>query len=484
MKRALAERAKQSGLPNGVAPATPATEKPLPTGLLSSGPSASQTAAANSNSSNSTKAPLKIERNEGNASSSTAISPRSPRNPSSSPRPKKRLRESAVKLEEDEEDSNASAFYLRHQNRALGSELRSMKYSISRLERERDYRRLQCTQAVQSLNALQATWTQMEAALQCGQQPPPPSDAVPAAPATSSSAPVSTGSGMSVELIGALLDSLATLGTMTPNKNRRRIKGDDDEEDVSSAEDADSQGGADSMDVEIAEKQHLDDLLRITDNIAKRAATLQRWIWSLLQRVQGSPNAPALDLSDISQQQVIALKAKNKSLKAKLKEIARSRDEMCLSEKRVRRGLYRLAAGRVQLKEVLKAIASSDEDKDAAAAWMEAPSQISPVTTASANASMAMSADAVKSESGTDDGAAKGASQNAQVHKQIADLEQVASAREEQIKQVRNSGSPLVLPGILLLTMSFTFLRVLSLYHSTTLESIVACRKGGSSQKN
>jgi len=435
MKRALAERAKQSGLPNGVAPATPATVKPLPTGSLSSATSESQTAAANSSSS-STKAPLKIERNEGNSSSS-AISPRSPRNPSSSPRPKKRMRESVVKLEEeDEEDSNASAFYLRHQNRALASELRSLKYALSRLERERDYRRSQCTQAVQSLNALQATWTQMEAALQCGQPPPPPSDAVAGAPATSSSAPVSTGSGMSVELIGALLDSLATLGATTANKKRRRIKGDDDGEDASSAEEAESQFGDDFMDVDVAEKQHLDDLLRITDNIAKRAATLQRWIWSLLQRVQGSPDAPALDLSDESQQQVITLMAKNKSLKAKLKEISRSRDEMCESEKRVRRGLYRLAAGRVQLKEVLKAIATSDEDKEAAAAWMEAPPQIAPLTTASSSASLVKSAIAEKSESGTDDGAAIGGLQNAEVHKQIADLEQVASARDEQIKQL------------------------------------------------
>jgi hypothetical protein len=454
MKRALAERAKQSGLPNGVAPATPATAKPLPTGSLSSGTSSSQTPVLNSSSS-STKAPLKIERNEGNASSS----PRS----AASPRPKKRMRESVVKLEEeDEEDSNSSAFFLRHQNRALASELRSMKYTRSRLERERDYRRSQCMQAVQSLNALQATWTQMEAALQCGQPPPPASDAAAAAPATSSSAPVSTGSGMSVELIGALLDSLAALGTMTPNKSRRRIKGGDDGVDTSSAEErGESHGDDDFMDVDVAEKQHLDDLLRITDNIAKRAAALQRWIWSLLQRVQGSPNVSALEISDQAQQQVITLKAKNKSLKAKLKEIARSRDEICESEKRVRRGLYRLAAGRTQLKEVLKAIATSDEDKEAAVAWMEAPTQISPVLTASANVSLAKSAASEKSESATDDVVAKSASQNAQVHKQIADLEEVASTRDEQIKQVRNRGSPLFLPGISLLTILFTFFMVL-----------------------
>lgn len=434
MKRALAERAKQSGLPNGVGPSAPATEKPLTSvPPPSSGTSGRQAPVSNS-SSNAMKAPLKIERHEPAAPSSSNAA-RSPRNSSASPRPKKRMRESVVKLEEeDEEDANASAFYLRHQNHALASELRSMKFNLSRLERERDYRRSQCTQAVQCLNAVEATWSQMEAALQCVQPPSLVKAASPPATSSSSaSAPVSTGSGMSVELIGALLDSLAALGSMSSDKSRRRMNGDDGE-DSSSVE---ANGGVgDSTDIDASEKQHLDDMRRITDNIEKRAATLQNWIWSLLQRVESSSNASMEKLSDEAQQQVVALKAKNKSLKSKLKEVSRSRDEMFESEKRVRRGLYRLAAGRVQLKEVLKAIATSDEDKEAAAAWMEAPPP-APVLSPSVSATVAKPGAAVKSEPGATNDSKKDSKENAEIQKQIADLETVTSARDEQIQQVR-----------------------------------------------
>jgi hypothetical protein len=40
------------------------------------------------------------------------------------------------------------------------------------MEKERDSRRKQCHAANQALQALESTWTQMEVALQLGQQPP------------------------------------------------------------------------------------------------------------------------------------------------------------------------------------------------------------------------------------------------------------------------------------------------------------------------
>ena len=72
------------------------------------------------------------------------------------------------------------------------------------------------------------------------------------------------------------------------------------------------------------------------------------------------------------------VEAENIKLQELVKELTRSRDEMVESDRRVRRGLYRLAAGRVKLKEVLKAVANADDDKESAAAWME-------TTTASAS---------------------------------------------------------------------------------------------------
>jgi E3 ubiquitin-protein ligase BRE1 len=451
MKRALAERAKQSGRPNGVAPASPAPEKPMTSAPThSSAPSSNSTpkVKASSSSTSLSQLPPKTMQIAKNESSSSAPSAR----PSSaSPRPKKRLRESVVKLEdEDEDDSNASAFYLRHQNRALASELRSFKNELSRLSREREYRRSQCSKAVQSLNALQATWTQMEAALQYGQQPPPPAagqnEANLASPSTSfaaavAAAPLSTGSGTSVELIGALLDSLAALGTTMPGKRRRRIKqeGDEDEDmdGTSSSGENEEEDHAPSAEMLMdgADTQQLDDLLRITDNVAKRATTLQRWIWSLLQRLEGTDaSLAAAEAGQLNQEQVARFKAKNKTLKAQLKELARSRDEMTASDKRVRRGLYRLAAGRVQLKEVLKAIVISDEDKEAAAAWLEVTP--TPVVAIASSGTSATPASAVKSEGDEKEGLVNSA-KVAQMKKQISDVEQLASARDEQIKKVR-----------------------------------------------
>lgn len=428
MKRALAERAKQSGLPNGVGPASPKPEISIPShNRASEGPSSSINGHVSIPLSTSS-APLKVN--------SSSVS--SPTPPSASPRPKKRLREPAVRLEDEEEDdSNASAFYLRHQNRALASELRMLKYQQQRLERERDYRRSQSSKAVQSLNSLQATWTQMEAALQFG-QPPPEADMsgdVTMATITSNGAQASTGSGSSVELIGALLDSLATLGATTPSKRKGRIREEGEGDDSSSASEHQDFAPGDFM--ETGDAHQLDDLLRITDNVSKRAATLQRWIWSLLQRVDSSAEGGHRDSIESTgelQGEVAKLKAKNKTLKAQLKELATSRDEMSDSNKRARRGLYRLAAGRVKLKEVLKAIVVSDEDKEAAASWMEATPVVPAVV---ASIPTTATVPSIKGENG-DKLSPENAARIATLTKQVTDLEQVAQARDEQIKNVRD----------------------------------------------
>eukprot|EP00980_Cylindrotheca_fusiformis_P001450 scaffold345_cov134-Cylindrotheca_fusiformis.AAC.61 len=427
MKRALAERAKQSGLPNGVGPASPSPEFPISSNDRSEGPSSGSNGHAPVPSSSS--APMKIH-----SSSTTSSKP-----PSASPRPKKRLRESSAKLDDEEEDdSNASAFFLRHQNRALASELRMLKYQLQRLERERDYRRSQSSKAVQTLNSLQATWTQMEAALQSGQLPPPAdnddlSGGSMEAGGHPNGARASTGSGSSVELIGALLDSLAALGATTPSKRKGRIREEGEDDDSSST--SEYQGTTPREFMEEGDARQLDDLLRITDNVSKRAATLQRWIWSLLQRVKssaGEGHSGANDSVVRLQQQVAKLKAKNKTLKAQLKEVATSRDEMTNSDKRVRRGLYRLAAGRVQLKEVLKAIVVSDEDKEAAAAWMESTPVVPATTTSAPTTSSAPTAERGNGDKSSPEDAA----QIVTLTKQVADLEEVAQARDEQIRKL------------------------------------------------
>jgi hypothetical protein len=435
MKRALAARAKQGGLPNGVGSASPKPETPMPSSQeRSSDSSLNGPVPVPSSSSSAPLEALKISASHGKASSAPTPPPFSV-----SPRPKKRMRESTVKLEEEEDDdSDASAFYLRHQNRALASQLRMLKYQLTRLERERDYRRTQSSKAVQNLNSLQATWTQMESALQCG-QPSPPENSDSGADRSDSTTivPASTGSGSSVELIGALLDSLAALGATTAGKKKTRIR-EEREDDDSSCSSSDMQEetypSAELMDE--GDSPYLDDLLRITDNVSRRAGALQRWIWSLLQRAESSSTSEGPDANSSTMQnlqKLAHLKAKNKTLKAQLKEMSRSRDQMSDSDKRVRRGLYRLAAGRVKLKEVLKAIVVSDEDKEAAASWMEVTPAVPAVITSVAKT---IASAAATKETAGEKPSAENIEQIATLSKQVTDLEQVAKARDDQIKKV------------------------------------------------
>jgi E3 ubiquitin-protein ligase BRE1 len=402
MKRALAERAKQSGLPNGSGPSEPEAGEPVVQPDLDNG--------------GDSNVPLTA-----NTTSGTSV------------RHKKRLRESVIKLEEeDEDDSNANAFYLRHQNRALASELRQMKYQLTRLEHEREIRRVQCTRALQNLNALHATWSQLEEALKCRQSSCTDAEKLTEGP---SSAPLSTGSGSSVELVGALFNALAALGS----NGIPRIKSDVDM-DVDDSDEDDLQlpeplaiGEEDEED-DPGYQEELAALMGITSNISKRANTLQGWILALLHRIENGATAASSGLSDqvhAAQQQVARLRAKNKTLKAQIQELARSRDELQESDKRVRRGLYRLASNRVQLKEVLKAIVSCDEDKDAATEWMEFGGGHAISTTNAAPAS-AM----VKSEDSGVKQSPVSSEEVARLQKKILDLEQVASSRDDQIKMV------------------------------------------------
>lgn len=162
MKRALAQRAKESGHPNGLAPPV----------------------VVSSNSSGEHEPPTKLTRVEEDEEALTPISvPSQPEKiPTPSPRgdlPKssssdkismKRQRANAGSDLDEEEDK--SAFYLKHQNSALASELKQLQYQFKLLEKERDSRRQHCDEANQALHALESTWTQMEVALQLGQQPP------------------------------------------------------------------------------------------------------------------------------------------------------------------------------------------------------------------------------------------------------------------------------------------------------------------------
>jgi hypothetical protein len=251
-------------------------------------------------------------------------------------------------------------------------------------------------------------------------------------------------------MIGALINSLSRLGTS--NEIRiSRIKGVTDGEGEQTTNDCvmeedkmDVDGGQAAVESESTEeKQVSQDLSRVTESIAVRAAGLQSLIWSLMQKVDKSQLlkgeicfAPpsSLELEDI----VTRLQTENSILQEKIEELGRSRDEISESDRRVRRGLYRLAAGRVQLKEVLKAVASADEDREAAEAWMETTSAniAGPSLTESESSSTGIKSAGDKVKLDNDCENKVSSEEVAQLTKQVADLKEVAYARDQQIKKV------------------------------------------------
>lgn len=161
MKRALAERAKQSetaaphnGLPPVQVPSEQPSRKLARIDEEQSPPSEQQQ-----------QVKVKVEPITV-PSQVTSTTPR----PSPHGTPREAERRSSLKrqrpAEEEEGDGESSAFYLKHQNSALASELKGLHYQLRLLEEERNIRRQQCHEAGQALQALESTWTQMEVALQ------------------------------------------------------------------------------------------------------------------------------------------------------------------------------------------------------------------------------------------------------------------------------------------------------------------------------
>jgi hypothetical protein len=177
MKRALAERAKQqsetghaaTASANGLGPAAPVA-------VTSAGqPPRKIPRVENKNGGQQAPPQQRVVKAEPitipSQQASTTTTPRP--SPSGTPREKrtsmKRQRSNAALAAEEEDDS--SGFYLKHQNKALASELKGLQYQLRLLEKERNLRRQQCHDAGEALQALENTWTQMEVALQLGTPP-------------------------------------------------------------------------------------------------------------------------------------------------------------------------------------------------------------------------------------------------------------------------------------------------------------------------
>mmetsp|Transcript_15014 Transcript_15014/g.22917 ORF Transcript_15014/g.22917 Transcript_15014/m.22917 type:complete len:900 (+) Transcript_15014:169-2868(+) len=412
MKRALAHRAKHD--PNGLAPSvtSPSSQPPLKIAKVEdNGDKSQQTSTEASEAPSGSKisndiissSTAKSVKNSNGMDSSnpnkTASSARTGSSSSvSTPRGKnsmKRQRMSQAAVEDNEEKENSS-FFLKHQNAALASELKQLTYQFNLLEKERKFRRNQCNEANQALHSLEATWTAMEVALQLGQQPPEDEDGEEGKKSVAVDTPRSTGTGESVELIGALLDSLAAIAK--DSKTLQKESGDDNQ---------------------------LYDVERIATLISKRATALQRWIWGLLKKVTSedeSGKKPLLKLAKL-EAKISTLKSQCREYSEKIEELSKCRDDAISSERRVRRGLYRLNAGRMKLEEVMKAIDSEDRD-----------GPMSPLKLEELEIETTPSTDILPVND--DGGQIVNNDELRKLQKQIRDLEEIASAKQKQIEQL------------------------------------------------
>jgi len=305
-------------------------------------------------------------------------------------------------VEDDSEEKENSCFFLKHQNAALASELKQLRYQFTLLEKERNFRRTQCKDANQALHSLEATWRAMEVALQLGQQPPQDEEAI-GKTVVSDDVPRSSGTGESVELIGVLLDSLATI--MKDGK-------------------LEQQGSKNDKHIE-----QLYDIKRMSALVSKRATALQRWIWDLLKKVitrDESGKHPLLKLAKL-EAKISSLKAQSRNYQKQIVELSKCRDDAISSEMRVRRGLYRLSVGRMKLDEVMKSIEIEDEDKSASMVKFE---ETSPPQSARHSP---IKNDVNQEEERTE---IVDTDQLAQLQKRIRDLEEISSAKEKHIEQL------------------------------------------------
>lgn len=204
-----------------------------------------------------------------------------------------------------------------------------------------------------------------------------------------------------MELVGVLLDSLASLGKVPETVSDNNLM------------DSDT-------------RNELRDMKRTASAISQRAATLQKWIWTLLRRVNSPETHGAVIHAASLMGQVAALKGQCRELEARVAELATTRDEAINSDRRVRRGLYRLASGRMKLEEVLKAVEDDDKDGNAAMFAMEIAEEVSSNERAAAT-----------TVAGDEKGEVVDEVHVVQLKKQLQDLEEIASSRESQIEQVR-----------------------------------------------
>lgn len=187
----------------------------------------------------------------------------------------------------------------------------------------------------------------------------------------------SSGKGDSVETVPALVASLVRLAEAPPILPPPAMGGDSSsgaqqkkEEGEDTAMEIDGGNAivrvANAKEIERQEAQYaradLADLSRSAASIASRADALRNALVPLLRNALASASATVDKLSAVDpllepsslRRDIAALQNQLGEKESRLAELTFARDEAAQGERRVRRGLYRLASGRMKLSDVIK----------------------------------------------------------------------------------------------------------------------------------
>lgn len=195
----------------------------------------------------------------------------------------------------------------------------------------------------------------------------------------------------------------------------------------------------------VEEKRQLQEMDDFATNIAARAAILRDGVLGLLRNYSMSQGVSSNIDAALLKEQIALLESELELSESRLEEMAQTRNEAVASERRVRRGLYRLASGRMTVDDVLKAV----EKDDNGVSFMETLAMIDGMnsnrgglfspdgTTAMVTSSDQAFSSPAHSAAAADSPAAN-AEEVAQMKKSLQDVQAIADERDKMIVDVSN----------------------------------------------
>ena len=186
--------------------------------------------------------------------------------------------------------------------------------------------------------------------------------------------PASTGAGSDVETISLLTATLSSLAAINTSANESKppqsqpsnglgllsnVVAAEMTREETHAQSSGSQRSLEEVDSD-EEQTYLTTLAQVTKGFSDRCVSFQSGLLEVVrQMTQRLPHGISSEHNDLFaagalQKQIAKLELTCQDLELRIKDLARAREDANESERKVRRGLYRVASGRMKIEEVLQ----------------------------------------------------------------------------------------------------------------------------------